>query len=78
MWKVVVLYFHTYCIIHFIVNGGGGTTQAMEESDKISVFNIHTPKAAVIHIFITGHPVIAKWGDYNTFNIPTAAEYISE
>ena len=29
------------------------------------------PIAAVIPVFITGHPVIMKWGNYNTFNIPT-------
>ena len=27
--------------------------------------------ATVIPVFITGHPVITKWGDYITFNIPT-------
>ena len=26
--------------------------------------------AAVIPVFITGRPVITKWGDYSTFNIP--------
>ena len=29
------------------------------------------PTAAEIPIFITGHPVITKWDDYSTSNIPT-------
>ena len=36
------------------------------------------PTAAVIPILITGCPAIAKWSDYNTFNIPTVAEYLLE
>ena len=35
------------------------------------------PTAAVIPVFITGRPVITKWGDYSTFDIPTVAEYLS-
>ena len=40
------------------------------------------PTAAVIPVFITGHPVfiagrtvVTKWGDYSTFDIPTVAEH---
>ena len=36
------------------------------------------PIAAMINVFITGCPVITKWGDKSTFDIPTAAEYLSE
>ena len=36
------------------------------------------PTAAVISVFITGCPVITKWGDHSTFDIPTIAEYLSE
>ena len=25
-----------------------------------------------------GRPIITKWGDYSTFDIPTVAEYLSE
>ena len=34
--------------------------------------------AAVISVFIMGHPVIKNWGDYSTFDIPTVAEYLLE
>ena len=37
-----------------------------------------TAGAAVIPVFITGHPVTTKWGDYSTFDIPTVAKYLSE
>ena len=33
--------------------------------------------AAMIPVFITGHPVITKWGDYSTF-VTTVAEYLSD
>ena len=36
------------------------------------------PIAAVIPVLITGCPVITKWGDYSSFNIPTVAGYLSE
>ena len=26
---------------------------------------------AVIPVFITGRPIMTKWGDYSTFDIPT-------
>ena len=29
------------------------------------------PTAVVIPIFISGHPIITKWFDHSTFNIPT-------
>ena len=34
------------------------------------------PTAAVILVFITGHPIIKKWDDYSTFDIPKIAEYL--
>ena len=34
--------------------------------------------AAVIPVFITGHPVITKWGNYSTFNIFAVVEYLSK
>ena len=36
------------------------------------------PTAGTIPNFITGHPVITKWGDYSTFDIPKVTEYLSE
>ena len=35
-------------------------------------------KVAVIPVFKTGRPVVTKWGDYSTFDIPTVAEHLSE
>ena len=32
---------------------------------------LYWPTAAMIPVFITGRPVITKWGDYSTFDIPT-------
>jgi len=34
--------------------------------------------AALIPVFLTWCPVVTKWGDYDTFNNPTVAEYLSE
>ena len=36
------------------------------------------PTAAVIPVFITGRPVITKWGDYSTSDISIVAEYLLE
>ena len=36
------------------------------------------PTAAVILVFITGHPIITEWGDYSIFDIPTFAQYLLE
>ena len=36
------------------------------------------PTAAVIPVFITGHPIITKWGDYSKFNNQTDAKHLSE
>ena len=36
------------------------------------------PTADVIPVFLTGRPVIIKWSDYSTFDIPTVAEYLSD
>ena len=37
-----------------------------------------TKTKAVIPVFIMGCIVLTKWGDYNTFYIPTVAEYLLE
>ena len=44
----------------------------------LSNLNALWPTAAVIPVFITGCPVITRWSDYNTFEIPTIAENLLE
>ena len=40
------------------------------QEKKILSQKSHRPTAVVFLVFITGFPVITKWGDYSTFNIP--------
>ena len=45
---------------------------------SVSKVKRHWLTAAVIPAFITGHPVITKWGDYSTFDITIIAINLSE
>ena len=52
-------------------------TKMLSKHHKCNSFLLDTkvddpwPRAAVIPVFITGHPVITKWGNCSTFNILT-------
>ena len=48
------------------INSGIPNKRASNKSMRLKL------KAAVILVFIMGNPVIIQWGDYSTFDIPTA------